>query len=122
MATALAHDVIQKGLLGEAIDTAPVAVFVADPEQKYIAVNDYACSLLGYTREELLGLRVTDVAVDERAAQEYEAMMYGAATGRTTLRAKDGREVPCAWRAGATQAGKLDLYVGICWPLEEGAS
>ncbi len=54
---------IQTGLLGEAVDVGPVLVFVADENMRYIAVNRRACEVLGYEREELLALHVTDVAV-----------------------------------------------------------
>src|SRR5918996_961472 len=57
----VAEPLIQASLLGEAIDHGPVAVFVADDDLRYIAVNEFACSLLGYSREELLGLSSTDV-------------------------------------------------------------
>ena len=54
---------MQQGLLYEAWDQAPALVFVADENMRYIAVNRTACETLGYTRDELLGLSVTDIAV-----------------------------------------------------------
>ena len=53
----VAEPLVQAGLLGEAIDRAPDAVLVADESMRYLAVNQAACRLLGYTREELLALR-----------------------------------------------------------------
>ena len=53
-----AEPLIQASLLGEAVDTGPVAIFVADEQMRYVAVNAYAAELLGYTRAELLELRV----------------------------------------------------------------
>jgi PAS domain-containing protein len=48
--------VTQLALLGDAIASAEeVAVFVWDDDRNYVAVNDYACALVGLTREELLG-------------------------------------------------------------------
>ena len=83
MPTAVAHDLVQKSLVGEALDTGPVAVFVADDDGKYLAVNAYACELLGYEREELLALRVGDVAVNQGAADDFEALRrLGAPYGR----------------------------------------
>ena len=120
MSTAVAHDLVQKSLVGEALDTGPVAVFVADDDGKYLAVNAYACELLGYDREELLLLRLTDVAVNEGAAADFEALRRaGNRTGSTTLRHKDGRDVPMSYRAGTTTVGGMELYIGVCWPLDD---
>ena len=120
MSTAVAHDLVQKSLVGEALDTGPVAVFVADDDGKYLAVNAYACELLGYDREELLRLKVTDVAVDERAAADYEALQRsGTLAGTTTLRHRDGRDLPMSYRACATTVGGMQLYIGVCWPADD---
>jgi PAS domain S-box-containing protein len=118
MTSSAAHDLIQQNLLGDAIDPGPVAVFVADEHHRYLAVNAYACELLGYTREELLELRVTDVAVNTGAAQDYEQMMrHGSHRGLTILRRKDGRELAMNFRARETSVGGMPVYVGVCWPV-----
>ena len=86
---------------------------------KYLAVNAYACELLGYDREELLALRVTDVAVNPSAAADFEAMQrQGTHTGRATLRSKDGQELSMHYRAGQTTVGGMPLYIGVCWPVD----
>jgi PAS domain S-box-containing protein len=114
----VAHDLIQQNLLGEAIDAGPIAIFVADEDHDYLAVNRYACELLGYTREELLELRVTDVAVNTGAPDDYEQMMRsGSHVGLTILRRKDGSELPMNFRAGETTVGGMTVYVGVCWPV-----
>ena len=119
MSTSVAHDLVQKSLVGEALDNGPVAVFVADDDGKYLAVNAYACELLGYDREELLALRVTDVAVNPSAAADFEAMQrQGTHTGRATLRSKDGQELSMHYRAGQTTVGGMPLYIGVCWPVD----
>ena len=40
-----------------------------------MAVKRSACEMLGYTREELLGLRDTDIARYPEAAAEFEELM-----------------------------------------------
>ena len=40
------------------LESSPVSVFVANPDGKYEYVNDAACKLLGYSREELLNMTV----------------------------------------------------------------
>lgn len=120
MSAAVAHELVQKSLIGEALDVGPVAVFVADDDGKYLAVNAYACELLGYEREELLALRVTDVAVNAGAADDYEAMrLRGSHTGLTSLRRKDGSELPMHFRASETTVGGMALYIGVCWPVDD---
>ena len=118
--TAVAHDLVQKSLVGEALDAGPVAVFVADDDRKFLAVNAYACELLGYGREELLALRVTDIAVDEGAAADYETMLReGRASGTTVLRRKDGTDLSMGFRAGETTVGGMLLYIAVCWPADD---
>jgi PAS domain S-box-containing protein len=118
MATAVANDLIQLTLVGEALEAGPVAVFVADDDGRYLAVNAYACELLGYERHELLDLRVTDVAVNEGAVDDYgEMQRRGAHTGLTILRTKDGKELPMHFRACGTKVGGMSLWVGVCWPV-----
>ena len=51
-----------KALLEAVVGKAPLAIELADAETlKFVEVNDASCSLLGYTREEMLNLRVTDI-------------------------------------------------------------
>ena len=105
---------IQVGLLGEALDGGPAAVFVADEDMNYIAVNEYACRLLGYTREELLRLRVTDVAPYPQAPDEYaELVANGQRDGRARLVRKDGSDVVFRYRAGETTVAGMPVYVAV---------
>jgi PAS domain S-box-containing protein len=118
MSNTVAHELVQKSLVGEAIDNGPMAVFVADEDGRYFAVNAYACELLGYEREELLELRVTDVAVNDGAPGDYgEMRRRGSHAGLTILRRKDGSELPMNFRASKTLVSGMELFVGVCWPL-----
>ena len=60
----VADPLIQATLLAEALENGPVAIFVLGDDLRYVAVNRLACELLGYEREELLGLTARDVAPD----------------------------------------------------------
>ena len=114
---------IQTTLIGEALDGAPLAIFVADDDRRYIAVNDYACRLLGYTRDELLALGVLDVAVNADAEEDYDEMLAsGFRTGTAQLRRKDGVEIEVAYRASETTVGTMRLFVSACWPAEDSSS
>jgi PAS domain S-box-containing protein len=117
----VAQPLIQAGLIGEAIDAGPVLVFVADENMNYVAANQHACSTLGYTREELLGLRVSDVAPDPRSAEEYTQMLdAGRSAGRAQLRHRDGRLLPFVYRAQQTSVAGMALYVAAGW-IDEAA-
>ena len=110
--TGVAEPLIQTSLLGEAIENGPSAVFVADENGKYVAVNQAACSLLGYTREELLDLRVSDVARYTEASEEWSEMRQaGTRLGTSTLTRKDGTTVEFSYVAGATIVAGMPVFV-----------
>ena len=120
VSNAVAHELVQKSLVGEALEHGPMAIFVADENGRYLAVNAYACELLGYTREELLELRLTDVAVNPEAQEDFDEMQRpGMHTGFTVLRHSDGTVLPMHFRASETTVGGMPLYIGICWPVED---
>jgi PAS domain S-box-containing protein len=111
---ALSERLVQHVLLCEAIEEADMLVFVADEAMRYIAVNERTCQLLGYTREELLGLRVTDIAVAEDAQLRYREMVrLGEQRGVTGLRAKDGTILPFRYSARMTRVAGLPYYVAV---------
>lgn len=101
-------------ILARAIDDAPVCVFVADAEMRYRAVNAYACELLGYSEEELLTMRVPDVARYADAPQEYGTMVSSAyLRGVSRIRCKDGEELVLRYVAGAVDFDDERLYVSV---------
>ena len=109
-----AEALIQTALVGEAVDAGPALVFVADDEMKYVAVNQCACDTLGYTREELLRLRVTDVARERTSPAEYDEMLArGSRAGVAVLTTKDGRELTFEYRATKTKVAGLHLFVSV---------
>ena len=106
----VADSLIQASLLGEAVDNGPAAVFVADEFRRYVAVNRAACRLLGYTREELLAMRVDDVA-DVAAWSEMER--NGQLVSTADLRRKDGATVTFSYVAGETVVAGMPVYVSV---------
>ena len=108
---AAADALIQAPLLGEAVDNGPAAVFVADENRHYVAVNRTACDMLGYTREELLDLTVDDVA---QGAPGWQEMLDGGTSiGTTDLRRKDGSTVGFSYMAGATVVAGMPVFVSV---------
>lgn len=113
----VSEPLVQSILLGDALEHAPVAILVADDEMRYVAVNSYACDLLGYTREELLAMRITDIARYPEAAGEFDRMVAaGKLEGLTTLARKDGGELTMRYRASETRIAGLEYYVSVSWP------
>ncbi|MEI6277297.1 MAG: PAS domain S-box protein [Prolixibacteraceae bacterium] len=47
------------------IENAPDGVFVVDEKGRFLEVNDAACKMTGYFREELLSMSVTDLLLEE---------------------------------------------------------
>jgi len=110
----VAEDLIQTALLGEAIDDGPALVFVADETMRYVAVNETACRTLGYTRDELLQLEVSEVARDEGAATEYDEMLVrGFRHGTALITCKDGSTLEFFYRASQTKVAGLTFLVSI---------
>jgi len=105
------------GVLAAAIDDAPVCVFVADAEMRYVAVNAYACELLGYTEEELRTMRVSDIASYAEAPQEYASMRETAyLRGLSRIRCKDGDVISLHYVAGEVEVDSELLYISIGQP------
>jgi PAS domain S-box-containing protein len=105
---------LQRTLLGEAIDEAPVLVFVADEEGHYIAVNRQACETLGYSRRHLLTMTVSEVAIAPEAPELYQAMLeQGHLDGTTPIRCSDGRILALRYRAKAVKVGGIDYWISV---------
>jgi PAS domain S-box-containing protein len=111
---------VQIGLLGEAVDGAGVAVLVADETGAYVAANSYACELLGYSRDELVTLRVHDVTVDDDVEAHYTRFVNERRErGAVTLRRKDGSTFAFRYVAGETNISALKYYVSFGLPAED---
>jgi len=80
------------------VDHVADAVYWMDAKSRIIDVNETACSMLGYTREELLNLTVLDIDPDFTAGRWAEAWETVKGKGKMTLetrhRTKDGRILP----------------------------
>jgi PAS domain S-box-containing protein len=103
------------GLARALLEHAPDAVFVTDPNGRYIDVNAAACRLLGYTREEFLRMGVPDVIPPEvHAAYERvrsEAYAGKAHRGEWVLVRKDRSPVPIEASAVVLPDGRWQSFV-----------
>ncbi len=80
------------------VEAASDALFWMTPDARIVDVNEAACRALGYTRQELLKLRVPDVDThfsDEVWQNHFPALReLGTLTFETEHRARDGRVFP----------------------------
>ena len=112
----VANPLIQATLLGEAVENGPVAVFVADENRRYVAVNQRACTLLGYAREELLAKYVHEIATDTGRWDDMRD--EGTIAGTAILTHKDGSTLEFSYVAGSTVVAGMPVYVSVGAPVE----
>ncbi|MFO0887798.1 MAG: PAS domain S-box protein [Isosphaeraceae bacterium] len=132
----LAHDVTER-LRAEAalraseerfrtvVDRAIDPLFITDLEGRFLDTNQTACEVLGYTRDELLQMRVTDVDA-ERVDNHLEPLLAdvleqsgATVTFETRHRRKDGTLLPVELRVGAVRLGDATRLVGVARDLTE---
>ena len=110
----VAAPLVQIGLLGEAVEGAPVAVLVADENGRYVAANRYACDLFGYAREELLQLRISDLVTEPDVEAHYARFVATGFDERTvTARRKNRSEFRFHYRAGKATVAGMPYFVSI---------
>ena len=91
----------------ELVENAGDAFYLHDIEGRIIDANDRACESLGYTREELLELRMRDIEQnfsDQDISRIFEKITVGSPVTRDGVhRRKDGTEFPVEVRLGKFQ-------------------
>ncbi|HZQ82251.1 MAG TPA: PAS domain S-box protein [Gaiellaceae bacterium] len=104
-------------LLLEAVESAHMAICVYDEEGRYVTVNDRACKILGYTREELLRHDVADFTeggIDRKVLLTDEHR-----EGVRHVTRKDGSTVACAFVVTPTRVANLPYFVAVWWTLAD---
>ncbi|MEX0959656.1 MAG: PAS domain S-box protein [Burkholderiales bacterium] len=112
-----------------AMETAAEAIFLTDFEtMRYLDVNETACKMLGYTRDELLGLGVADVNPDpdiEDLRQRFERTREMGTdavvieSDERYLKRKDGTIFPVEVHRRYFRAGERDLIVSVSHDISE---
>lgn len=84
--------------LNKVLEYGADAVFVTNPDGQYTYANHQACKLLGYTREELVGLSIPDITPPEDTENSAAALKQLLSSGQVKteliLQCKDGSRVP----------------------------
>ena len=97
------------------VNASPLAIFIINEHGQYVDVNEAACSLLGYARDDLLGLKLTDVITDDPAkpaAQEFEALKRaGRLNTEQVLKRRDGSSVHVSLEASGLGRNQ---YIAYC--------
>src|SRR5262245_42872773 len=90
-------------------------IFVADIEGRYVDVNEAGCHMLGYSREEILGMTIMDLILPEqkeRLLSHRERFLTGDTdVGEWMLRSKDGTYVPAEVSAKIFSDGRWQAIV-----------
>lgn len=103
--------------LRELVEQAPDGIFIADLTGRYTSVNSAACRMLGYARDELVGLTIADLIPEEDLSRlagqrdQLSAARGSALVGEWTLRRKDGRYLPVEVSATILEDGRWQAIV-----------
>ena len=101
----------------EMVEQAGDAMFMYDLNERILEVNTAACHLVGYTREELLGLRVSDIDLGfdpVKGPRRWHEMVPGeAVTTESFNRRKDGKVFPAEARISVVETGRGRVLLAL---------
>lgn len=96
------------------IDQAADAVFVHDFDGRILDVNQQGCAALGYTRDELLSMSVTDIDPDAAPRGDSDKFWPNLpATFEAKHKRKDGTTFPVEIRLGAIEYGTSKVVLAM---------
>jgi PAS domain S-box-containing protein/putative nucleotidyltransferase with HDIG domain len=102
------------------IEQAGDGIFVANPQGRYIDVNPSGCTMLGYTREEILNMTMKDLASPQSQSKTPlrlpELRAGKSITSERTLVAKNGTLIPVEISGKALDNGN---FLGIVRDITE---
>ena len=97
------------------INLASDGIFMSDVEGRYVDVNEAGCRMLGYTREEILGMTVMDLIPPEdlpRLEDQKNKLLGGAVKiNDWNLVCKDGRLLPTEVSTKILPDGRWQAFV-----------
>ncbi|PVV84446.1 PAS domain S-box protein [Dehalogenimonas alkenigignens] len=98
------------------------AVLFHDEQGRFIEVNDRACQILGYRRDELLGMTVADID-DPAVILDSGVVEQMAACGSVVFEqvhvAKDGRRIPVEISSRQIQLGGRQMVLSVARDITE---
>jgi PAS domain S-box-containing protein len=97
------------------IEQAADAIFLADEKTNFIDVNPSACKLLGYSREELLTMNISNTYSPEELKKNplrWDLLLANKTMmNETKLRRKDGSEIPVEINSKVLDDGRYQAIV-----------
>ncbi|HZD88011.1 MAG TPA: PAS domain S-box protein [Gaiellaceae bacterium] len=110
-----AYDLVQQTLLGEAASGMLAALFVFGEDGEMVAVNEAACSLTGWTREELLAHHADVLAENPAQAAKLrrELLASRPLVGSGSLRTKSGEMLASTYIASLTRVAGTAFIVVV---------
>jgi PAS domain S-box-containing protein len=110
--------VIHGTLLGEAALSAEgVAALLANDDGQYIAVNDEAVHLTGYTRSNLTSAWMGFLSGDEHQRTLFQDIRRRQKLqGKKLVQRNDGEAVPCRYWAIPTRVTGIQYFLLLLWP------
>ncbi|MBZ0091569.1 MAG: PAS domain S-box protein [Sulfuricellaceae bacterium] len=94
------------------------AIFVADLEGNFIAVNQAACDHVGYAREALLRMRPEQINGRESSEKVAERLAWIRKDGECTFEAvhahRDGKHIPVEMHMRVIEHGGQQVILNIC--------
>jgi PAS domain S-box-containing protein len=105
------------------LDHAGDAIFLLGSDASFVYVNEKACRSLGYSRSELLSMKVYEIDTEGSKVpweQRWRNIKErGSATIESTHRAKDGREIPVEITAYYVEFENRELVCAIARDITE---
>ncbi|GIK40070.1 MAG: hypothetical protein BroJett011_39030 [Chloroflexota bacterium] len=99
------------------------AVYWIDPQARIVDVNEAACRILGYTREELTRMSLSDIDPDFAIAQWPKTWKYlkemGKLTRESKHRTQDGQIIPVEIVANFIEFGGRELDCAVVRDITE---
>ncbi|MFO7725275.1 MAG: response regulator [Oceanipulchritudo sp.] len=95
------------------IEKAPLGIFVSDTRGNYVRVNPAACDLMGYSEEELLGMRVGEIAPNKTTALKHfdRVIKSGRVYGEMPLLRKSGHSFEASVSASRLGDDRIIAFV-----------
>ena len=113
----------QRAIMEGALNQSHEGAYLIDGEAHFLYVNDEACRALGYSRAELLAMRVPDIDPDY-PVERYKAVFEDVLKNRpvafeTKHRRKDGRTFPVEITGSAFKYAEKDYFIALARNITE---